>query len=491
MPKVLFVYHNELEEGFIPPSLAVLGGMLKKAGIETRLFDTSFWRDKNSRIRENDRETRERTGEFKRVPGFNPEREIVDLKEKFFESVEDFRPDLIAATSTSYEFNSLIDFILPAKRKFNIPLIVGGAHPTVAPEKAVSKEGVDMICIGEGEIALSGLVKRIEQKQSFNDIPNLWIKTPTGEIIKNEVGPKIEMDDLPEPDWDLFNPRHSLRPFEGELKNYGYFEISRGCPYNCSYCINAKLHEIYSKVDKAKAFRFHSPEEIVRRIKKYAEKYKFNHVQFIDENLSVMPIKTLRKLADLYSKEVGIDFFVMARPECLVAGPEKVELFAKMGCKMIALGAESGNEELKRTILNRPMKNEILEKAAKLVREVGILVSIYNIIGFPTETKEMIFDTIRLNRKIQPDRYSVRFLIPYPGTAIRDYCVKQGYIEDDYEDIRGNVSFLIEPILNLPSPPHPTKEELMEIKNNFGKYLKMSDGDFEKIVNKHYLEGLI
>ncbi len=481
MTRVLFVYHNELEEGFMPASIAVLSGVMKSLGIETKLFDTSFWRDKGSNLIENDRQVREKTGEFKKVPGFNPEREIVDIKEEFMNILGEFKPDLIAATSTSYEFNSLIDFILPAKKKFNIPLIVGGSHATVYPEKAISKEGVDIVCVGEGEKALAELVKRLEQKKDFSNIPNLWVKISNKQIIKNKVGIPIEMDDLPEPDWDIFDERHRIRPFEGELKRYGFFEVSRGCPYRCSYCINDKLHNIYQDAGiNSKLYRFYSPEKIVGVMKRYKERYGFNHIQLVDENLSVMPLNVLKKLAELYKKNVGVGFFAMARPESFVAEPEKAKILAEMGCRMIALGAESGNEELKMKILNRPMKNETLIKAAELLRREGILVSLYNIIGFPTETRKMIFDTIKLNRQIKPDRYSVRFLVPYPGTAIREYCIENGYIEKDYEEKR-NVSFLIEPILNLPSPPHPTKQELMEIKQNWKNYLEMPDEEFEKV----------
>jgi len=487
MTKVLFVYHNELEEGFMPASIAVLSGVMKSMDLESRLFDTSFWRDKNSKIKENDREIREKTGEFKKVLGFNPDREVVDLKEKFYETVKEYRPDLIAATSTSYEFNSLVNFILPAKTYFDIPLIVGGSHPTVYPEKAIQKEGVDIICVGEGEKALAELVKRIEQKKDYTDIPNLWTKNSEGGIIRNKVGVPILMDDLPEPDWDIFDERHRIRPFEGELKKYGFFEISRGCPHQCSYCINDKLHKIYREAGiNSKTYRFYSPEKIVTIMKNYKEKYGFNHIQLVDENLSVMPIDVLKKLAELYKRDVGVDFFAMARPENFVRVPEKAKILAEMGCKMIALGAESGNEELKKNILNRPMKNETLIESAETLRKEGILVSLYNIIGFPTETREMIFDTIRLNRQVKPDRYSVRFLVPYPGTAIRDYCIEKGYIEIDYEEKR-NVSFLIEPILNLPSPPHPTKTELMEIKQNWKNYLEMSDDEFEKVAKKKKL----
>jgi radical SAM superfamily enzyme YgiQ (UPF0313 family) len=218
---------------------------------------------------------------------------------------------------------------------------------------------------------------------------------------------------------------------------------------------------------KHSVYRYHSPKEIVRVIKKYKKKYKFNHIQFIDENISTMPLKVLEELSKLYKKEVNVGFFCMARPEPIVAEPRKAKLLADMGCVMVALGAESGNEELKKRILNRPMKNEILIKASKLLRDEGILISLYNIIGFPEETKDMIFDTIKLNKIIQPDRYSVRFLVPYQGTPIRDYCFKKGYLKDDKK-----FSFLIEPTLNLPSPPHPTKSELIYIKENFGRYIK-------------------
>jgi len=480
MVRVLFVYHNEIEESFMPLSLASLGGAAKEEGVETKLFDSSFWRDKNSDVVESDRQVRERTGEYKRVEGYNPQRETVDIKDRFMQAVIDFKPDLIAATSTSYEFRSLVDIVSEAKRRFKIPLIVGGPHTTVSPEKSFERPEVDMICIGEGEVAFAELLKRMKQQKNYSDIPNLWIRTPDGHIIKNGLGALLNMDDLPEPDWDLFDERHRQRPFEGQLMNYGFFELSRGCPNKCSYCINAGKTAVYkaSGID-SRGFRFHTPKEAVRRMEKYKARYNFNHVTFIDDNLSVMPLEDLNCLADLYREKVGIKFFAMSRPEPLIANPRKVEIFAKMGCKMIALGAESGNEKLRREILNRPMKDGILEKSAEIIKKNGIKLCLFNVIGFPTETLEMIFETIELNRRIQPDSHSVRFLHPYPGTSIREYCLARGYITPDYEESI-KASFLVEPILNLPSPPHPTKQQLMHIKHNFGKYIRMPQTEYKE-----------
>ena len=134
--KVLFVYHNDSDESFLLQSLAVLGGVARDCGAESKLFDTSFWIDKDLGSIENNRQVKERTGEFKKTIDYNQEREVVDLKEEFLKEVENYKPDLIAATATSQAFDPLTDFMLPAKRQFNIPVIIGGSHPTVSPEES-------------------------------------------------------------------------------------------------------------------------------------------------------------------------------------------------------------------------------------------------------------------------------------------------------------------------------------------------------------------
>jgi anaerobic magnesium-protoporphyrin IX monomethyl ester cyclase len=466
MAKILFVYHNKLEEGYMPLAISVLSGMLKSHSLETRLFDTTFYRDPEDIGVQSDKEVREKYGQYKVTKGYGVKRETVDLKKKFLEAVAEYKPDLIAATSTSFEFDSLANFILPAKKKFDVPVIVGGSHATVAPLRALMKEAVDIVCIGEGEWPLLELVRRIEKGENYHDVSSLWVKMPNGRIAKNKLWPSAcEMDSLPEPDWDILDTRHRTRPFEGEIKTYGFWEMSRGCPFNCSYCINSKLHKIERASRRTPgAYRYHTPEEIVRRMKKYKDKYGFNHVQFIDENMAVMPLDNLRRLSALYRKEVGVSYFVQSRPDCFVEHPEKAQLMADMGCRMVGIGCESGNEELRRKVLNRPVPDGVIEKAVEILRNAGIMVAAYYIIGFPQETKAMIKQTIELHRRIKPERFSVRFLQPYPGTSIREYCVEQKYMDDDQKLYGG----YFEPILNLPSPPHPTRQELIELRAAFG-----------------------
>lgn len=511
-PRVLFCYFNDIEEGFIHPALAVLGGMMRDHSIEHELFDTSFWRDKNSPLAENARQIRERMGEFKKVEGYNPERQVVDISEKFREHVERFRPDLIALTATSYEFNDAMNIITPISRELGIPVIVGGPHASIAPDRAIKNPGVDTVCIGEGELPLLGTIRAINQGRSISDVPGLWIKDRnSSQVLKNPRARGIEhMDDLPLSDWDMFDSRHRTRPFEGVLKNYGFVEISRGCPFKCSYCIQPALHEIPG--DDSDHYKFHSAENIVSRVLILKNKYGFNHIQLIDENLPTMPEEKLREIADLWIKHVNPNrdttIFTMSRPEYLIRKHDdgswikngeavssgKAEMLKSMGVEMVAIGAESGNEWLRENILRRPMAPGIIEAASKVLRNVGIKVSFYNIIGFPEEDRGMILETIDQLRRTQPEKYSVRFLTPYPGTPIRDYCVEKEYIEENYEETQRATSFLHEPVLQTQGKltrlgsPHPTKEELLRLRSLFGIYAYSTSGGYDP--SKKEMKGI-
>ena len=111
--------------------------------------------------------------------------------------------------------------------------VFGGPHPTFFPEM-IEKEGVDAVCIGEGEYAMLELMNRLEQGKPADDIQNFWIKS-NGTTKKNMVRPLIEdLDELP------FLDRELMYEGDKDLKlsrNKGFF-AGRGCPYRCTYCFN-------------------------------------------------------------------------------------------------------------------------------------------------------------------------------------------------------------------------------------------------------------
>ncbi len=118
---------------------------------------------------------------------------------------------------------------------------VGGYHAILAPEEFENVEGVDGICIGEGEYPTLELMQKMEKGEDYTGIPSWWF-IKDGKTIKNPVRPLIEnLDDLPFPDFDLFDYKN----LESTKTNSAIIILSRGCLYNCTYCGNAQFRNIY------------------------------------------------------------------------------------------------------------------------------------------------------------------------------------------------------------------------------------------------------
>jgi hypothetical protein len=96
------------------------------------------------------------------------------------------------------------------------------------------------------------------------------------------------------------------------------------------------------------------------------------------------------------------------------------------------MGLEHGNETFRATLLKREYKNEDIIEVSKALSSAGIALSVNNILGFPSETRELVFDTINLNRQMEFDTTSGYAFTPFHGTELREESVKMGYIPDDY-----------------------------------------------------------
>ena len=120
-------------------------------------------------------------------------------------------------------------------------------------------------------------------------------------------------------------------------------------------------------------------------------------------------------------------FTIFARPESLTE--EKIKILKKMDCVSVSIGVESGDQYIRNKILNRRMSDETIIAAFDLLHRYKIRSSSLNMIGIPTETEENIWETIKLNRRLQPSTISVAVLYPYKGSHIRELCLREGYLD--------------------------------------------------------------
>ena len=344
-------------------------------------------------------------------------------KKEFISIINRFNPDLVGFSVTTHQFKYAIEYAKVAKQTRDVLTIFGGFHPTLSPESAISNPYVDIVCRGEGEFAVLELVNALEKKEDYTKIPNLWVKK-NGKIIKNNLRRLVEnLDSLPFPDREFINQ-------EEILKNNGFrldIAIGRGCPYNCPYCCNSALRKIYQ--NNGQFIRLRSVDNVLTELNNILKKYRVNEIHFQDD-MFLLNKEWIREFADKYSASCQIPFHISARIEHI--DEEAVKLLKRANCVSVTVGVESGNEWLRKTILNKKTSNEEILKARALLKDAGIKICSLNMVGIPEETPEMIRETINFNKKLDPDWLACSIFSPYPGTDLYNLCKEKKFIKKDF-----------------------------------------------------------
>lgn len=329
------------------------------------------------------------------------------------------RPDVIAITMFSGMKEFVVGLAREIKNEFDVPIIAGGPHPTVASEETIGIPYIDMICVGEGEDVICELLTRMERKQDLDGLKGLWFKKD-GKLVKSEIRSLREnLDEYPFPDRELFDFQRYLKARDGVMDVIA----GRGCPYSCTYCINPYLQGLYK--GKGSFIRKRSVENVVSEIVQILKQYQIKGVAFHDD-IFTLSKAWLREFAEVYGRYINLPFTCSARPETV--DKETVALLKKANCVSISIGIESGNERIRREVLHRPLADQAIIDAFDLAREAGIATYSYNMIGVPYETKEDIEKSIELNRKARPSSLQVTVFQPYPGTELRALSEEKGWL---------------------------------------------------------------
>jgi anaerobic magnesium-protoporphyrin IX monomethyl ester cyclase len=317
------------------------------------------------------------------------------------------------------------DLNLQIKKAAKVISVFGGPHPTYFPE-FVEEPGVDGICVGEGEGAILDLVEAVDAGRPLTAIENWWFKYD-GNVERNPVrAAEDNLDVLPFPDRALLFAVDDFTRQSG-IK---HFITSRGCPYDCTYCFNHALAEIYR--GKAKRLRQMSVSKVIEEVKSVRERYPMQFVVFLDD-LFIVYEHWLQELAERFPQEIGLPFFCNVRANLVTA--QKVALLKQAGCASVGMGLETGNPTLRNDLLKRKLSDERIVEASRLIRGAGIQLLTTNMLGLPGATLENDFETLALNHACKP-AYANAFLYqPYPRTELGEYAREHGHVEGSLDDI--------------------------------------------------------
>lgn len=465
--KVLLVYPNYSMVNLLPTNIGILTACLRQNGFEVDLFDTTFYRTTEKTLDEIRVETLQvRKFDLSEMGvKFKPGNYIEDFQKK----VEEFEPDLIGVTAvedTWPQARNLLESIpdCPAT------VVVGGVFPTLAPDLSISHPKVDMICVGEGEHAIIELATALMEGNDCSTVQNLWVKKD-GKIIKNPMRPPVTMDEVPFGDFDLFEKERFFRPMQGKVVRMVPIETDRGCPYTCRFCEAPSLVGLYKEQTGQHYFRRKSWSKVQEELKLFIEKYDAEYVYFNAETFLAMSRTEFDEFIDMY-QHVKLPFWMQTRVETL--NEYNVEALEKVGCNRISIGLEHGNETFRQKIIGKGFSNQSIIDVFKILDQYSIPITINNIMGFPDETRDLVFDTIELNRQLGTDSVNAYLFTPYRGTSMYADASDKGYIKPGAE----TDSPITDSILSMPSI---SRDELLGLVRTFSLYVKFPKEEWPQI----------
>ena len=301
-------------------------------------------------------------------------------------------------------------------------VIVGSYHPTLWPKEVIKWKGVDAICLGEGERPVRDLLTAIDNNKPIQSVGSLWVKDKHGKIHKNVIQPFVtDLDELPLPKFNIFD---FSKLIASQIKA-AVVVLTRGCPYQCTYCWNNFARNLYP--NKHQYVRFRSPKNCIKYIKQLKKHYPDLLTFRFQDDLWPFYNEWFPQFSKLYIEKIHIPFECHLRANLLK--DETIKRLQKMKCFGIYFGVESGNEYIRNTILKRAMTEKMMLDAFAACRKYGIRTHAYNIVGLPYEDMQKVLDTVKLNARLRPTDMFFPIYFPYAGSELYHIALKGGFYD--------------------------------------------------------------
>jgi radical SAM superfamily enzyme YgiQ (UPF0313 family) len=475
--KVLFLYPNKWGRGITPIWLASHNGLLKKFGFQTDLFDCTFfskWSDMEISINTKN-EQFEQSDYLKKIKFYDE-----DVFKELQKKIDSYSPDIIFFSAISSHIHGEGEYIninygnqLIEKITTDALIIAGGIQSTASPTEILNTmPKIDALIMGESELILKNICSLVSQNKNFKNEPGIVFRDGK-RCIKNKPQKILESLDIISPyDYSIFSDQSFLRPYNGEVVKAIDYEISRGCIYTCSYCVETIIQKYYG-------FDEYNSNGALKNFKNYlrnkSAKVAFNEIKFLNKNLGIEVFrlqdtnfltinnKMLKELAILIkNSELNIKLYIETRAEGI--NDKSIELLKDLKVDGVGMGIELSDQKYRQKILNRFIDETKIISAFNKLKENGINRTAYNIIGLPNQTEESIIETIKFNIKLNPDVSSVAYYSIYSGTSL-EKIAKTNFKQNDKFDMDAQIRGKIK--------NHELSMRLLDFyKSNFSRLIK-------------------
>jgi len=180
-----------------------------------------------------------------------------------------------------------------------------------------------------------------------------------------------------------------------------------------------------------------SPKNIVDELEFLHTTYGVTSFTFCDDAFTVEPAITEELCRLIIERKLKIKWNCGTRVDMLTK--ELLTTMRDAGCVSVWSGVESGSQK----VLDAMHKGITTEQTMRVfgwIRELGLKPAPNVILGFPGETKESAWKTIKFVEKISPDEVGFyNIATPFPGTPLYDSVKKNGWLRvtdfDKYDTV--------------------------------------------------------
>lgn len=349
------------------------------------------------------------------------------IYEEVLSTIAGYKPDLIGISIRTAKFFISETLIKLVKKNFPDTIIIaGGPHPTIEPEHVLLRTKADFVIRGEGEYILPELVRRINyQENNLLGLEGLSYRK-NGKLRHNPAAALIsDLDSIAFPNKDIILYRDALL-----CDDFGNIFSSRGCPFSCSFCDSRSIW--------TRKVRRRSPKNIVDEVSQVKEKYGTSFFGFYDDCFVTKSEHTIQLCEEIKNRGLNklpkaeFRWWCEVHPQFI--SKEIVQTIKEANCVAVAIGAESGSQKILQRI-NKASSIDLIRKSCAIIKEAGLDLSLFFMIGFPYETEEDIYQTVEFMKELDPDSGNLSILTPHPGTVIYKECLAMGLIDYDADFI--------------------------------------------------------
>lgn len=361
-------------------------------------------------------------------------------KEALYDKIDTMAPKVLGVYSDVYDlykdynFFHVMQMLEEVKKRFPETFVfIAGVQPAMYPELLEKHTLIDCFIIGDAEVVLPNILNCLENNKNIDSLDGIAIYKKGTLCIKK---PKqyADFSTLPLPDIAAFTH------YPGAFR-YGHrVAFARGCPNNCSFCFNHVYKKNYANND-VELPKYYSGEYLTQVCEKMIKHDPSVDMIYFTYSTFTISKDFFKDFIKKYSERIGLPYIITTRLDCV--DNEIASLLKSSGCSKVTVGIETGNEELRNSVLNKSLSNASIYRGMNILKKHDLRIGCNFIMGFPKESLDNAIESLDMYRAVKGDFLTISMFAPMPSLALTKLAKAEGCLDGaistDYSIAQPNI----------------------------------------------------